>query len=247
MDVLNYLLEKIEMDGETLHMGLIDPDEQSPVEAAELAETLEDIQSDAVMVGGSTGITKKDLDRTVEAMKKCVDIPIIHFPTQAGHLSAHFDAIYFMSMLNSKDLDKVIGQQVKGAPLVKMMDIQPLPMGYVIVEPGMTVGEVGNADLISRDDPEEAMNFGLAAQYLGMDLFYMEAGSGAPKPVPTEMVKMCDENIDIPLIVGGGIRDPGKAVKLKEAGADVIVTGTVLEEASDVNRKMKELVGTIKG
>ncbi len=243
MDVLNYLLKK--MDEETLHMGLIDPDEQSPEKSAELAMTLEEIDSDAVMVGGSTGITKKKLDHTVEAMKERVDIPIIHFPTEAGHLSSHFDAIYFMSMLNSKDLDKVIGQQVKGAPLVKMMDIQPLSMGYVIIEPGMAVGDVGNADLIPRDDPEKVMNFALAAQYLGMELFYIEAGSGAPEPAPTEMVEMCDENVDIPLIIGGGIREPEKAVKLKEAGADVIVTGTVLEEALDVD-KIEKLVRSIK-
>ncbi|MEF8875002.1 MAG: geranylgeranylglyceryl/heptaprenylglyceryl phosphate synthase [Candidatus Thermoplasmatota archaeon] len=244
MKVMDYLLEKI--DEETLHMGLIDPDEQSPEESADLGLALEVAGSDAVMVGGSTGITQEKLDRTVKTMKKKIELPIIHFPTEAGAISPHVDAIYFMSMLNSEDLNKVIGEQVRAAPYIKKTGIQPLPMGYVVVEPGMAVGEVGNADPIPRDDPKKVVSFGLAAQYLGMKLLYLEAGSGAPDPVPIEMVKSCKENIDIPLIVGGGIREPEQAVKLARSGADIIVTGTVLEESSEIKGKLKEIIHSIK-
>ncbi len=198
------------------------------------------------MVGGSTGITQENLDRTVREMKKVTDLPIIHFPTEAGAISQHVDAIYFMSMLNSKDLNKVVGEQVAGAPHIKKLDIQPLPMGYVVVEPGMTVGEVGNADPIPRDDPQMAVSFGLAAQYLGMKLFYLEAGSGAPDPVPIDMIKTCKENLDITLIVGGGIREPEQAEKIARAGGDVIVTGTVLEEASNIDTKLEKLIKAVK-
>ncbi|MFP4185301.1 MAG: geranylgeranylglyceryl/heptaprenylglyceryl phosphate synthase [Candidatus Natronoplasma sp.] len=244
MKVLDYILEKSEK--ETLHMGLIDPDEQSPEESGRLASALEEVGTDAIMVGGSTGITQVDLDMTVKEMKKVTDLPVIHFPTEAGAISPNVDAIYFMSMLNSKDLNKVVGEQVVGAPYIKEMGIQTLPMGYVVVEPGMTVGEVGKANLISRDDPQAAVNFGLAAQYFGMRLFYLEAGSGAPDPVPVDMIEACDKNLDIPLIVGGGIREPEQARKRAKAGADVIVTGTVLEESSNINRKLKELIRAIK-
>ncbi|MFP3871568.1 MAG: geranylgeranylglyceryl/heptaprenylglyceryl phosphate synthase [Candidatus Aenigmatarchaeota archaeon] len=244
MKVMDYLLRKI--DKETLHMGLIDPDEQSAEEAGRLALALEEMGSDAVMVGGSTGITQEKLDKTVKAMKNKIESPVIHFPTEAGAISPHVDAIYFMSMLNSKDLNKVIGEQVLGAPYIKKTGIQPLPMGYVVVEPGMTVGEVGDADPIPRGEPRKAVNFGLAAQYLGMELFYLEAGSGAPEPVPTEMIELCKENIDIPLIVGGGIREPEQARELTKAGADVIVTGTVLEESTDVKNKLEKMISAIK-
>ncbi len=244
MKVIDHILEKIEK--ETLHMGLIDPDEQTPDEAGKLAEILEEAGSDAIMVGGSTGITKENLDKTVKAMSDRIDLPIIHFPTKAGAMSQYVNAIYFMSMLNSRDLSKVIGEQVMGAPMIKKMNIEPIPMGYVIVEPGMKVGEVGNADLISRDKPESVINYGLAAQYLGMKLFYLEAGSGSPEPVPLEMIKAYKENVDIPLIVGGGIRNYKQAKKIAEAGADVIVTGTVLEESQEVGQKMKELISAIK-
>ncbi len=244
MNVMDYLLKKI--DKEPVHMGLIDPNEQKPKESGELARILESVGSDAIMVGGSTGITKKNLNDTAKSVKDNTDIPVIHFPTNATAISPHVDAIYFMSMLNSRDLDKVIGQQVKGSLSVRKLGIQPLPMGYVIVEPGMTVGEVGNADLIPRNDPDIALSFGLAAQYLGMRLFYLEAGSGAPEPIPLEMVKTCKENLDIPVFVGGGIRDPDQAKKRAQAGADVIVTGTVIEEDSEVERKLKRMIRSIK-
>jgi len=244
MNVLDYILDK--KDKETLHMGLIDPDEQSPEESGELAQALENVGSDSVMVGGSTGITQENLDKTVKEMKNVIDLPIIHFPTEAGAISPHVDAIYFMSMLNSKDLNKVVGEQVAGAPYIKKLGIQPLPMGYVVVEPGMTVGEVGKADPIPRDDPQRAVSFGLAAQYFGMKLFYLEAGSGAPEPVPVKMVSACKENLDIPIIVGGGIREPEQAERIAEAGADVIVTGTVLEESSNINLKLKKLIKAVK-
>ncbi|MEF8833113.1 MAG: geranylgeranylglyceryl/heptaprenylglyceryl phosphate synthase, partial [Candidatus Thermoplasmatota archaeon] len=161
MNVLDYILEK--KDEETLHMGLIDPDEQSPEESGRLAQALDEVGSDAVMVGGSTGITQENLNKTVKEMKKVTDLPIIHFPTEAGAISPHVDAIYFMSMLNSMDLSKVVGEQVAGAPYIRDMNIETLPMGYVVVEPGMTVGKVGKADLIPRNDSEMAVSFGLAA------------------------------------------------------------------------------------
>ncbi len=244
MNVLEYILEKKEE--ETLHMGLIDPDEQSPKESAELAMALEKAGTDAIMVGGSTGITQERLDKTVKSMKENIELPLIHFPTEAGAISPHVDAIYFMSMLNSQDLNKVVGEQVQAAPYIQKMDIQTLPMGYVVVEPGMTVGEVGKADLISREDPKKAASFGLSAQYLGMELFYLEAGSGAPDPVPVEMIKLCSESLEIPLIVGGGIREPEQARKRAEAGADVIVTGTVIEESNEVSSKLKRIIESIK-
>lgn len=244
MKVIDYILNKIENG--TLHMGLVDPDEQSPEEAGDLAGILETAGSDAIMVGGSTGITKENLDKTVKSMSDRVELPIIHFPTRAGAMSQYVNAIYFMSMLNSRDLSKVIGEQVRGAPMIKKMNIEPIPMGYVIVEPGMKVGEVGNADLLSRENPKSVINYGLAAQYLGMKLFYLEAGSGSPEPVPLDMIKAYKENVDIPLIVGGGIRNYKQAKKIADAGADVIVTGTVLEESKEVSKKMKELISALK-
>jgi phosphoglycerol geranylgeranyltransferase len=102
------------------------------------------------------------------------------------------------------------------------------------------------ADVIKRDNPQEAAAYALAAQYLGMKLVYLEAGSGAPEPVPPDMIRIVKESIDIPLIVGGGIREPEKAKNIARAGADIIVTGTLVEKVENVRDAVKKIVDAIK-
>ena len=229
----------------TLHMTLIDPDSQSSERSGEIAKVAQELGTDAIMVGGSTGITQGNLDSAVLAIKESVDIPVIFFPSGAHAISPYADAIYFMSMLNSRNLGKVIGEQVTGAPIVKKMGLEPIPMGYLIIEPGMKVGEVGEAELVMRDDPMTAVAYGLAAEFLGMDLFYVEAGSGAPEPVPAEMIAAIKANVSIPLVVGGGIRNPKAAGMVKKAGADIVVTGTVVENG-DFESMLKGIIDAVK-
>lgn len=243
MNVREYLSRKLS-DG-TVHITLIDPASQSPARSRAIASEAYALGTDAIMVGGSTGVNQQNLDATVLAVKSAVDIPVIYFPSGANAITPHADAMYFMSMLNSRNLKMVIGEQVKGAPIVKKLGIETIPMGYIIVEPGMKVGEVGEADLIRRDDIERAVAYGLAAEFLGMRLVYLEAGSGAPEPVPVEMVSTVKENLTVPLIVGGGIRRPDQAYALRKAGADIIVTGTVVENG-DFRERLREIIKAIK-
>ncbi|HSV42647.1 MAG TPA: phosphoglycerol geranylgeranyltransferase, partial [Methanomassiliicoccales archaeon] len=144
-------------------------------------------------------------------------------------ISKHADAIYFMSMLNSRNLKMVMGEQVAGAPIVRYLGLEPIPMGYVIVAPGMKVGEVGEANLVPREDIKLACAYALAAEYMGMKIVYLEAGSGAPAPVPSEMIAAVKKTITVPLIIGGGIRSPEQAEMVRKAGASIIVTGTIAE------------------
>ncbi|HDM67341.1 MAG TPA: geranylgeranylglyceryl/heptaprenylglyceryl phosphate synthase [Thermoplasmatales archaeon] len=213
-----------------LHFSLIDPDKQKPREAGFIARIAEESGSSAIMVGGSTLVSREQVDETVLAIKDETSLPVILFPSGARYLSKYADAIFFMSLLNSRDVDYVIREHVKGAFFVRDSGIEPIPMGYLIVEPGMTVGRVGKVDPVRRDDIETAVGFALAAKYLGMRFFYLEAGSGAPQPVPNEMISAVKENVDLPLLVGGGIRDPNIAKEKAEAGADIIITGTALEK-----------------
>lgn len=241
---MDYILKKIEES--TIHMGLIDPDEQEPEKAGELGAILEEVGSDAVMVGGSTGITKESLDDTIKSIKERCNLPVIIFPSRAKTISEYADAIYFMSMLNSTDITKVIGEQALGAPLIKKMNIEPLSMAYLIVEPGMTVGRVGDAELIPRDNPKRAIGYGLAAKFLGMDLLYLEAGSGAPEPIPTRLISAVKQGVGLPLIIGGGITNEGQARAIADAGADIIVTGTLIEQSSQPRNRLKRLIEAIK-
>ncbi|MFQ5883892.1 MAG: geranylgeranylglyceryl/heptaprenylglyceryl phosphate synthase [Thermoplasmata archaeon] len=227
MRVFQYILDKVEK--EKMHMTLLDPDKQEPSEAGNMARMAVEAGSDAIMIGGSTGVEQGNLEYTVKEIKNSVDVPTILFPAGAHTISKYADAIYFMSILNSENVKNIVGEQRKASLVIKKMEIQTIPMGYLIVEPGMTVGRVGEASLIPRENPRIAVEYTLAGQYLGMGLIYLEAGSGAPAPVPKEMIRSVKAEMDIPLVVGGGIRSGSDAKQVAEAGADVVVTGTIVE------------------
>ena len=226
-------------------MTLIDPASQYPSEAGKIAKDACALGTDAIMIGGSTGVTQDNLDKTALEIKHNSNVPSIYFPSGASAMSANCDAIYFMSMLNSRSLDWVIREQVAGAPAVKKLGLEPLSMGYIIVEPGMKVGEVGQADVIPRDNPQLAVSYALAGELLGMRSIYLEAGSGAPAHVPSDMISYVKKSISVPLIVGGGIRDATAAREVKDAGADVIVTGTIVEENGYLSR-LESIINAIK-
>jgi len=242
--IKDYIYENVEKG--TMHMTLLDPAKQSPERAADMAAVAESMGTDAIMVGGSTGVNQENLDATIIAIKKKVKVPVIYFPSGAHAISPYADAMYFMSMLNSTSVDNVVLQQVKGAPIVKKINVEPLSMGYIIVEPGMKVGEVRKARPIPRNEPKTAAAFALAAEYMGMGLVYLEAGSGAPEAVPDEMIAACKKTITVPLIIGGGIRDAETAARVRKAGADVVVTGTVVED-SELGDDLRTLIQAAKG
>lgn len=244
MTISNDIVKKAKKS--KLHFALLDPDKQKPEKAGEIAKTAEKAGSAAIMVGGSTILSQEQVDETVKAIKEHSKLPVILFPSGAKYLSKYADAVFFMSLLNSRNLDYVIREHVKGAPFVKLTGIEPISMGYVIVEPGMTAGRVGEVDLIGKDDIQTAVGYALSAQYLGMNMFYLEAGSGAPEPVSDEMIAAVKKAIDIPLIVGGGIRSPKVAMQKTKAGADIVVTGTKLEEEKNVHKTLADLIEAIE-
>lgn len=216
-----------------LHMTLLDPDKQSAEQAGRLAANADESGTDAIMIGGSTGVTQEKVDATLLAIKAAVKVPTILFPASAGNLSRHADALYFMSLLNSRDPRLIVGEQRKAAPLVHSWGLETIPMAYLVVEPGMRAGEIGRAELIPRKEPGVAVQYALAAEMFGMKLVYLEAGSGAPEPVPEAMIRAVRKAIGIPLIVGGGILTPGAAGMVARAGADIVVTGTIVERSKD--------------
>lgn len=226
-------------------MTLLDPEKGDPGEMADLASRAEALGTDSIMVGGSTGVGQEMLDETVKTIKSRTSLPVILFPANSRTLSRYADAVYFMSLLNSRTVRLVIREQQRAAVAIKDMGLETIPMGYVIVAPGMKVGEVGEADLIPRDQPEVAVGYALAAELFGMRLFYLEAGSGAPSPVPLEMIKRVKEETSLPLLVGGGIRTAAAAEKVARAGADIVVTGTVVEREGG-RKALKDIIRAVK-
>jgi len=240
----NYLLNEIQKNG-AIHVTLIDPEKVTSSAASRIAKDAVASGSSAIMIGGSTFISVSHLDNVVKAIKRAIHAPVILFPNNVTGISRYADAIWFMSLLNSTDPYFLIGAQVLGAPLVKRFGLEPIPMGYIIVGEGGTAGVIGRATPIPYDKPELAAVHALAAQYLGMRFVYLEAGSGAKLPVPPKMIFAVRKTVSIPLIVGGGIRSAEHAAAAVKAGANIIVTGNVVE-TSNVKGKVGEIVEGIR-
>lgn len=243
--VWEHLQEKLRSG--PLHMTLIDPATSGSKGGKAIAEEATAAGTHAIMVGGSTGVTRANLDELVLALKAITKAPVIYFPSSGGHMSPFVDAIYFLSTLNSRNPRFITGEQMRGAPLVHAVGTEAIGMGYLLVEPGMTVGRVSDADLIPRalpQGPDRAVAYALMAEYFGMRLVYLEAGSGAPEPVPAEHVRAVREAITVPLVVGGGIRTREQAERLLRAGADILVTGTVAEQGHF--ERFREIVHAVK-
>ena len=215
-----------------VHMTLLDPASSPGKLGEEIAAVAAEKGTHAIMVGGSTDVSSENLDTLVSHIKERTQLPVIYFPSTAGAMSAHVDAIYFLSALNSRDPRFIVGEQSLGAPLIKASGMEAIAMGYILVEPGMKVAAVSEADVIPRtkDGAERAAALALTAQYFGMKLVYLECGSGAPTPCPVDIVRATREALDIPLVVGGGIRTAAQARAILEAGADILVTGTIAED-----------------
>jgi phosphoglycerol geranylgeranyltransferase len=242
--VEKYLLAKIKAEG-SIHITLIDPEKVTVEQAAKISENSKASGTAAIMIGGSTFVSQVHLDNVLQAIRAAVEIPTILFPNNITGISRYADAIWFMSLLNSVDPYFLVGAQILGAPLVKKFGLEPLSMGYVIVGEGGTAGIVGKAIPVPYNKPELAAAHALAGEYFGMRFIYLEGGSGAKDPVPPEMIRCVKSLINVKLIVGGGIRTKEQALTAASAGADIIVTGNVVEAAGSEQR-VAEIINGIK-
>ncbi len=219
---------------------LIDSESLESSIAANLAKRAEALGADAILVGGSSVIDQIELDNVVTAIKTSTNIPVILFPGNITGISAKADAILFSSLLNSENPYFITQAQALGALYVKKYRLEAIPMGYLVIGEGSSVWFVGRARGIPADKPKLAVMHALAAQYMGMRALYLEAGSGVNSSVKPEMVSAVRANFEGLLIVGGGIKDRETAVSIAEAGADVIVIGTLFEKGE--YDKVKDII-----
>ena len=241
--VSKYIEDKVS-SGEVLHFSLIDPDKvSSKDELLSTCKELVNAGTDAFLVGGSLGVSESLVDEVVKTIKT-LGLPVILFPGNVSGISRYADAILFMMLMNSDDPYFLVGAQVIAAPIVAKYGLEALPTAYIIVGYGGAAGYVGRARPIPYDRPEIVAAYVLAAEMLGMKYTYLEAGSGAPEPIPPNVVryvaKVRRKSITI---VGGGIRTPEKAREIAQSGANIIVTGTIIEK--DPKRAI-EIIGAIK-
>ncbi len=245
-NVEKYINEKIEKDGGIISI-IIDPvDYPHMQKAIDTAIMAHEAGFDIVAVGGSIGAQGKLLDSVTKAIKEKVKTPVVLFPGNIATITPYADAIYFMSLLNSRNPYWISQAQTLAAPLIKNLNVEPLPIGYIVVEPGGTVGWVGDANVVPRNKPQIAAALALAGQYNGNRIIFTDAGSAAYEPVPVEIVSAVSHAIDVPYLVAGGIKTPKQAGDIIAAGADWIQIGTAAEKSKDPKKMLKSFVDAVK-
>lgn len=198
---------------------------------------------DFFFVGGSL-ITRYAADEIIKAIHEHTSIPVILFPGNSLHIEPSADAILLLSLISGRNPELLIGQHVVAAPLLKRSQLEIVPTGYMLVESGRatTVSYISNTTPIPHDKPSVAACTAMAGELLGLQVMYLDAGSGAQKPVSPEMISAVRKAVDTPIIVGGGINSLSKAQAALEAGADVIVVGNGIEQNPDLLPEIAQLV-----
>ena len=245
------------------HATLFDPEVQSPEVAAEKAQICIEAGTNMILVGGSTNTPDSKVHATVQSIQEAIElrcwaasqdfngdpskwqVPVVLFPSGSHALSPAADAITFMSLMNSREQRYIIGEQSRGAKYIVEHKIEPISTGYLICEPGGEAGAVGKAELIDSTDTEQAIIWATTAECFKFDLLYLEAGSGAATSINTDFIKAARSNFSGILAVGGGIKSPEIAHEITKAGADWIVTGTLVEEIEN-KETLRETINQIK-
>jgi phosphoglycerol geranylgeranyltransferase len=194
-------------------------------------------------VGGSL-ISRYASDEIIAAIRQHTSIPAVLFPGNSLHIEPSADAILLLSLISGRNPEFLIGQHVVAAPLLKKSRLEILPTGYLLIESGRstTVSYISNTTPIPHDKPSVAACTAMAGEMLGLQLMYLDAGSGAQKPVSGAMITAVRQTVDTPIIVGGGINTVEKAHAALEAGADVIVVGNGIEENPDLLPELAQVV-----
>ncbi len=223
---------------------LIDPDKFDSEEIINLAENA---GVDYIFVGGSL-LSEGSFGKCIETIKQLTRLPVVIFPGHVDQISPCADAILFLSLISGRNPENLIGKHVLAAPVLKKMNLEILPTGYMLIDGGKitTATYMSNTVPIPHDKNNIAACTALAGEMLGLKLIYMDTGSGAKKHVSLQMIEQVKKNISIPLIIGGGIRKPEDAFEICKAGADIIVIGTIAEESPQLIEQIAKAVHCIK-
>ena len=225
---------------------LIDPDKVSLQSINELTALAVEAAVDFLFVGGSLVISNQ-LEQVVLQIRKNCSIPVLLFPGSPSQVTPVADALLYLSLISGRNAELLIGQHVISAPVVKQSGLEIISTGYMVIDGGAptTVSYISNAAPIPFDKNEIALCTALAGEMLGMKVIYMDAGSGAKRAITESMIESVAKQIEIPLIVGGGITEPEKAYRNCKAGADVIVIGNAIEKDPALILEMSNAIHSI--
>ncbi len=221
---------------------LIDPENTYPGKGlAKLIAVANEVRADYIFVGGSL-VTHNKIDAVVQAIKSASDKPVVLFPGGLNQISAHADALLFLSLISGRNPEFLISKQVAAAPLVKKLGLAAIPTGYLLIGTTSSASYMSNTLPIPYHKADIAAATALAGELMGQQVIYLDAGSGAAEPVRPAMITRVRKSITLPLIVGGGICSFDEAYSSLEAGADTLVIGNATEKDPHI---LKEIAGAI--
>jgi putative glycerol-1-phosphate prenyltransferase len=237
------ILRSYKVSGQKAIAILLDPDKVEQNVLLDLLKRTATYPIDFFLVGGSL-VTDYVHKEVIAAVRRQSNIPIILFPGNPLHIEPSADAILFLSLISGRNPEFLIGQHVIAAPLLKKSKLEILPTGYILVDSGTqtTVSYISGTMPLPHDKPGVAACTAMAGEMLGLQLIYLDAGSGARWPVSPEMIAAVRASVDVPLIVGGGINSGEKAYKALQAGADLIVVGNGIEENPDLLPQLSTVI-----
>lgn len=230
LEILKQII-KAKEEGKKQIAVLIDPDKLNTEELTSLLSKINKSPINYIFVGGSL-LSSDQMDEYITLIKQNSDLPTIIFPGSVHQISNKADGILFLSLISGRNPEFLIGSQVIAAPLLKRTKLEILSTGYILVDSGVqtTASYISNTTPLPRNKADIAVATALASEMIGHKIIYLDGGSGAKLEVPSEMINAVKHNIDIPLIVGGGINTKEKLVAAFNAGADMIVVGTAIEK-----------------
>ena len=245
MNLYTNILEK-KAKGKKLFAILIDPDKQKNSVLSLIVQKANEANVDYFFVGGSL-LTNDNLKECIKTIKNNSNIPVILFPGNAMQINKNADGILFLSLISGRNPELLIGKQVISAPILKQTSLEVISTGYMLIDSGKptTASFMSNTLPIPRNKNGIATSTAIAGEYLGMKLIYMDGGSGAEKPIEIDMIKQVSNQINIPLIVGGGICNAQKAIDNCNAGADLIVVGNAIEKNADLILEISKAVHSV--
>ena len=225
---------------------LIDPDKLNTTELKTVCRTSAISNVDYLFVGSSI-LTNGNLQQCIEVIKDTCTIPVILFPGNTLQICELADAILFLSLISGRNADMLIGNHVISAPVIKQSGLEVIPTGYMLVDGGNTtsVQYMSNTTPIPKDKNDIALCTALAGEMLGLNMIFMDAGSGAKFPISRKMIETVSQSIKAPLIIGGGITSPEKAIENCEAGADMIVIGNSIEKDPALIERMADAIHSV--
>ncbi|MCD6477895.1 MAG: phosphoglycerol geranylgeranyltransferase [Candidatus Aenigmarchaeota archaeon] len=240
--ILDEIKEKIQK--KPIYMPFIDSTIYTMDEIAKISKSINNSNADMIAVGGILNVDMNYMNQVVKRIKEIVNLPIVILPGNTGMISKYADAIFFISLLNSRNPYWITDSQALSAPLVYYSKIEVIPTAYLVIEPGGTSSWIGDANPLPRNKLEIMKSYAIYSELSGKEVICLDTGMTNSK-VPENVIKTVKKNVDLPIAFYGGVRSMKDIRNLSKAGADIMITSTIIRKHKK-SEKLEQLISLVK-